>query len=70
MRLIDFGDSFRAGQSAFFEGNYAVAESILRVGAEQGHSHSQCMFGLLHELGAGAPKDLKQAVGWYQKAAA
>jgi uncharacterized protein len=42
-----------AGQLAFVERNYAVAESILRAAAERGHPHSQCWLGLLYELGRG-----------------
>ena len=52
------------------KGNYEVAESILRAAAERGHPNSQCMLGLLYELGRGVPKDLQLALEWYHKAAA
>jgi TPR repeat protein len=61
---------YLAAQQAFRERNYAIAESILRAGAERGHPNSQCMLGLLYERGRGVPKDLQLALEWYHKAAA
>jgi TPR repeat protein len=46
---------YLAAQLAFFERNYALAESMVRAAAEEGHPNSQCMLGLLYELGRGVP---------------
>jgi hypothetical protein len=61
---------YHAAQLAFAERNYVMAESLLRAADERGHPNSQCMLGLLYELGRAVPQDLQLALEWYHKSAA
>ena len=56
MAINELMTMYHAAQFAFFEGNYEIAESILRAAAGRGHPNSQCMLGLLYELGRGVPQ--------------
>ena len=70
MAVDELMTMYHAAQFAFGERNYEVAASILRAAAGRGHPDSQCMLGLLYELGRGVPQDPQLALEWYHKAAA
>lgn len=70
MHVKDYMTTYLGAQYAYFERDFPLAERMLRAGAEGGHAPSQCMLGLLHELGTGVPKDFMLALEWYHKSAA
>lgn len=51
-------------------GRHQEALELFRTSAEAGDSYGFNNMGLIHERGLGVPRDLRQAVGWYEKAAA
>ena len=69
METSELMTMFHAAQYAFTEGEYIIAESILREGAEKGHPHAQCMLGLMYELGRAVSQDYVMALEWYHKSA-
>ena len=57
------------GLAALARRDYAAAARELRPLAERGNAEAQYRIGLMHEFGAGYPKDVPQAVTWLVKAA-
>lgn len=51
------------------ESDYTEAFKWFVMAAEQGLAIAQANVGEYYEFGKGVPKDLEQAVVWYQKAA-
>ena len=57
------------GLAALARRDYAAAAKELRPLAERGNAEAQYRVGLMHEFGAGYPKDVQQAVTWLTRAA-
>jgi TPR repeat protein len=51
-------------------GRHAEAFELFRASAEAGDAYGFNNLGWIHERGLGVPRDLRQAIGWYEKAAA
>ncbi len=56
-------------KSAFRSGDNQKTIIACRRLAEQGHSDTQIMLGMLYELGVGIPQDYKEAAKWFLLAA-
>ena len=61
---------YRDGQSAYFFGLYAQAFELWMPLARAGYADAQASLGWLYQSGLNGTKDLKQALHWYQQAAA
>ena len=57
------------GESAFHNGDYALALQLLRPLAVDGDSGAQVVLGALYQNGDGLPQDYAQAFLWFHKAA-
>jgi uncharacterized protein len=60
---------FEAGKNAYQQGDYATALHELTPLAEHGNAGAQVFLGKLYMQGRGAPKDIIQAIKWFQAAA-
>ena len=60
---------YQKGLDAAQNGNYTAALKEWRPLAEQGHSESQFVLGLLYRNGKGVEKDFSKAIKWYLLAA-
>ena len=60
---------YQKGLDAAQNGNYTAALKEWRPLAEQGHSESQFVLGLLYRNGKGVEKDFSTAIKWYLLAA-
>ena len=56
-------------RQAFERGEYATAYKLFRLRAEAGDLEAQNYLGVQYYLGLGVPRDLQQALQWYDKAA-
>ena len=59
----------RAALNAYSGGDYALAISQARPLAERGNAVAQGLLGVMYEYGQGVPKDYREALSWYRKAA-
>jgi uncharacterized protein len=57
-------------KSAYDKGDYSTALSLWRPLAEEGNAEAQRFIGILYENGHAVPRDGRQAVEWFRKAAA
>jgi TPR repeat protein len=55
---------------ALLRGERELVLRTARKFAEQGVADAQVMMGVLYETGLGVPKNIEEAIAWYQKAAA
>jgi uncharacterized protein len=62
--------NFEAGIAAYEANNLRLSYKEFLAGAKEGHSDSQFNVALMYERGIGVGKDEKEAVVWYDKAAA
>jgi localization factor PodJL len=61
--------NFSEALNAFNDGDYVVAERAFRSLAEQGHSPSQVMLGIILQSGLGGVLDRTEAMQWFLRAA-
>ena len=66
---ISWSGDYQKGLDAAQNGNYTAALKEWRPLAEQGHSESQFVLGLLYRNGKGVEKDFSTAIKWYLLAA-
>ena len=66
---VGWGGDYQKGLDAAQSGNYIAALKEWRPLAEQGHSESQFVLGLLYRNGKGVEKDFSTAIKWYLLAA-
>src|SRR5688572_11282204 len=59
----------KKGVDAWQAGNFAAAIAEWRPLAESGDADAQFNLGQAYKLGRGVPMDMRQAQGWYEKAA-
>ena len=60
---------YRAGEDAYYRGDYTTAFRELMPLAESGYAFSEYFLGLMYVKGEGVPRDSKEAVRWYRLAA-
>ncbi|MBI3707672.1 MAG: sel1 repeat family protein [Proteobacteria bacterium] len=60
---------FDGGWKAYLAGNYAASLREIRPLADAGVAEAQYALGIMYAQGHGVPRDLRQAVGWYTRAA-
>ena len=66
---MSWSGDYQKGLDAAQNGNYTAALKEWRPLAEQGHSESQFVLGLLYRNGKGVEKDFSTAIKWYLLAA-
>ena len=66
---MSWSGDYQKGLDAAQNGNYTAALKEWRPLAEQGHSESQFVLGLLYRNGKGVEKDFSTAIKWYLFAA-
>ena len=66
---MSWSGDYQKGLDAAQNGNYTAALKEWRPLAEQGHSESQFVLGLLYRNGKGVEKDFSKAIKWYLLAA-
>ena len=66
---MSWSGDYQKGLYAAQSGNYIAALKEWRPLAEQGHSESQFVLGLLYRNGKGVEKDFSTAIKWYLLAA-
>ena len=66
---MSWSGDYQKGLDAAQNGNYTAALEEWRPLAEQGHSESQFVLGLLYRNGKGVEKDFSTAIKWYLLAA-
>ena len=66
---MGWSGDYQKGLDAAQNGNYTAALKEWRPLAEQGHSESQFVLGLLYRNGKGVEKDFSTAIKWYLLAA-
>ena len=66
---MSWSGEYQKGLDAAQNGNYTAALKEWRPLAEQGHSESQFVLGLLYRNGKGVEKDFSTAIKWYLLAA-
>ena len=66
---MSWSGDYQKGLDAAQNGNYTAALKECRPLAEQGHSESQFVLGLLYRNGKGVEKDFSTAIKWYLLAA-
>ncbi|MDP6190520.1 MAG: hypothetical protein QF872_06905, partial [Gammaproteobacteria bacterium] len=62
-------ERFSNAVAAWEAGDIEEAKALWTTLATEGDAASQYELGRLYQFGAGVPKNLATAVGWYQKAA-
>jgi TPR repeat protein len=67
--LPEGGSAFEAARLELQAGRFAAAAALYGEAAEQGDAGAQFSLGVLHALGAGVPRDVELALGWYEKSA-
>src|SRR5262249_47331243 len=60
---------WEAARLAYDREDYVTAFQEVKRLAEHGHAKAQALLGLMYQLGRGLPRDLDQAMKWYQAAA-
>ena len=66
---LSHADKLEEGVKAYAAGDYDAAVKILRPLADQGDVGAQFNLGIAYEMGHGVPKNNKEAVMWFRKAA-
>lgn len=56
-------------EAAYTAKDYATAQRLYRIAAEQGDARAQNVLGYLYDSGRGVPQDYTEAVKWYRLAA-
>jgi len=67
---VDIAAVVAQAEAADTAKDYATAQRLYRLAAEQGDARAQNALGFLYEKGRGVPQDYTEAVKWYRLAAA
>lgn len=62
-------EDYAKGLNLYEQGKYNEAVDWYRKAAEQGHTQSQTLLGLIYSKGLGVKQSYKDAINWYRRAA-
>ena len=60
---------FNSGRQHYLNQNYVDALQCFQAAAEQGHTDSQCLLGVMYDNGQGVDRNYREAVKWFSLAA-